>query len=95
MICIICSVKDEVSDVGLAGKESIVLFLFMWIVFIVLRLETNRNYIIQCGKPLAFHKKKFYLQWKGFELKDFLKSFLSLIFGGVSLLFGVSVSISV
>lgn len=57
-----CGVKAEVSDVGLACKESITLFLFMGIVFIVLRLETTINYIIQCGKPLAFHKKKFYLQ---------------------------------
>lgn len=94
MICIICSVKDEVSVIGLACKESIMLSLFMWIVFIVLRLETNRNYIIQCGKPLAF-QKIFYLQWKAFDLEDFLKSFLSLILGGVSLLFGVSVSSSV
>lgn len=69
------SVKVEVSDVGLACKESIMLFLFMWIVFIVLRLETNINYIIQCGKPLAFHKKKFYLLWKAFDLEDFMKSF--------------------
>lgn len=59
MICIICDVKDEMSDVGLPCKESIRLFLFMRIVFIVLRLETNRNYIMQCGKPLAFHKKNF------------------------------------
>lgn len=72
-------VKAEMSDVGLACKESTMLFLFMWIVFIVLRSETNINYIIQCGKPLAFHKKKFYLQWKAFDLEDFMKSLLSLI----------------
>jgi hypothetical protein len=58
----------------------------------VLRLETNRNYIIQCGKPFAFHKKKFLSTVKAFDLGDFLKSLLNSILGGVSLLFGVSVS---
>lgn len=62
-------------------------------VFIVSRLETNRNYIIQCGKPLAFHRKKFYLQRKAFDPDNFLKSFLSLIFGGVCYLVEVSVSL--
>lgn len=82
-------------DVGLACKESVMLFFFMRVVFVVLRLETNRNYIRQCGNPLTFHKKKLYLQCKAFDIEGFLKSFLSLIFGGVSLLFGVSVGISV
>lgn len=46
-------------------------------------------------QAISFHKKKSYLQWNAFDLEDFLKIFLSLIFGGVSLLFGVSAGISV